>query len=94
MPLLAGENADKPSGNPHFAYLDVPRFNQEIAAADRLTGTLRFRAFSRLDAEIMREEAPWAPLFEGSATVFVSTRVGCVKMHPVIVRDYAAMCLR
>ena len=94
VPLFAGENADKPSGNSNLAYLDVPRFNREIAAADRLIGTLRFRAFSRLDAEIMREEAPWAPLFEGSASLFVSTRVGCVKMHPVIVRDYAAMCLR
>jgi peptide/nickel transport system substrate-binding protein len=92
--LLAGENADRPSGNSNLAYLDVPRVNREIAAADRLTGAARYRAFTRLDAEIMRDDAPWAPLFEGSASLFVSSRVGCLKLQPVFVRDYAAMCVR
>jgi peptide/nickel transport system substrate-binding protein len=94
VPSLEGANADKPSGNTNFAYLDVPRFNRKIAVADRMVGPSRFRAFSRLDAEIMRHEAPWAPLFEGSATVLLSTRVGCLKVHPFFFRDYAAMCLQ
>ena len=94
VPLLAGENADKTSGNSNFAYFDVPRYNREIAAADRMVGPARFRAFSRLDAQIMGREAPWTPLFEGSSSLFISTRVGCVKVHPVFERDYAAMCLR
>jgi ABC-type transport system substrate-binding protein len=94
VPLLAGENAEKPSGNSNLAYFDVPRFNREIAAADRLAGAPRYRAFSRLDAQIMREAAPWAPLYEGSATLLVSKRVGCLKVQPALIRDYAAMCLR
>jgi peptide/nickel transport system substrate-binding protein len=94
VPYLAGENAAKPSANTNLAYFDVPRYNREIASADRLVGGPRLRAFSRLDAEIMREQAPWAPLFEGSSSLFLSTRVGCLKVQPMFVRDYAAMCLR
>jgi ABC-type transport system substrate-binding protein len=94
VPLFAGKNAEKPAGNTNLAYFDVPRFNREIAAASRLAGASRYRAFSRLDADIMREQAPWAPLFEGSKAMFVSSRVGCLKMHPVITLDYAAMCVR
>src|SRR5262249_40578981 len=92
--LLAGENADRKSGNSNLAYLDLPRVNREIAAADRLAGASRFAAFTRLDAEIMRADAPWAPLFNGSASLFVSARVGCLKLQPVYLRDYAAMCVR
>jgi peptide/nickel transport system substrate-binding protein len=94
VPLLAGENARKRSGNSNLAYFDERRYNRKLAAAGRLSGAARFRAFSRLDAEIMRNQAPWAPLFEGSAENFVSERVGCLKVHPVLFRDYAAMCFR
>jgi hypothetical protein len=48
------------------ARLDDPVYNREMAAADRLSGTARLEAFSRLDAEIMRNQAPWAPLYEES----------------------------
>src|SRR5215831_2144664 len=94
VPLLAGANADKSSQNTNFAYFDVPAYNREIASAERMVGAARFKAFSHLDAQIMREEAPWAPLFEGSSSLFLSTDVGCLKVHPVFERDYAAMCLR
>jgi ABC-type oligopeptide transport system substrate-binding subunit len=92
--FLAGENARKPADNSNYAYFDVPAYNRRMAAADRLTGSARSRAFSRLDADIMRNEAPWAPLYEVSSSLFVSTRVGCVKVHPVFRLDLAAMCLR
>jgi len=94
VPLLAGENARNPSGNTNFAYFDMPGYNRKIAAANRLVGAAQYQAFSRLDAEIMREQAPWAPLFEGSASVLLSKRVGCLKVHPVFERDFAAMCLQ
>jgi hypothetical protein len=42
----------------------------------------------------MRNEAPWAPLLEGTDTLLLSSRVGCLKVHPVFVRDFAAMCVR
>jgi len=92
--FLAGQDARKPSGNGNFAYFDEPFYNRKIAAAYRLVGAARFRAFSSLDSEVMRKEAPWAPLFEGSSSLLLSQRVGCLKIHPVFERDYAAMCLR
>jgi peptide/nickel transport system substrate-binding protein len=93
--LLDGENARKPTGNTNFAYFDSPRYNRKMAAADRLTNSsARFHAFSKLDAEIMRDAAPWAPLYEGSQWLFFSKRVGCVKLHPVFRMDDAAVCLR
>jgi peptide/nickel transport system substrate-binding protein len=92
--LLGGQNARKPSGNDNFAYLDEPAYNRQMAAADRLTGRARFRAFSRLDAEIMRNQAPWAPLYEDSVWLLVSKRVACLRLQPEVIEDYAAMCLR
>jgi ABC-type transport system substrate-binding protein len=92
--LLGGANARKPAGNDNLAYFDNAAFNRALAAANRLLPPARYRAFSRLDALIMRTQAPWAPLFENSATLLVSKRVGCLKLHPVYVRDYAAMCVR
>jgi ABC-type transport system substrate-binding protein len=92
--LLAGANARKPVGNTNFAYFDDPAINRQLAAANGLAGRERFRAFSSLDAEIMRTQAPWAPLFEGSDTLLLSSRVSCLKIHPVFIRDYAAMCVR
>jgi peptide/nickel transport system substrate-binding protein len=91
--FLGGENASKPSGNSNFAYFNEPAYDRQMAAADRLTGTARFRAFFKLDADIMRNQAPWAPLYEASAWSLHSKRVGCLNMHPVI-QDLAAMCLR
>jgi peptide/nickel transport system substrate-binding protein len=92
--LLGGENASKPAGNTNHAYFDVSLYNRRMAAADRLAGPARARAFSELDRDIMVNAAPWAPLFEGSSTLFVSTRVGCLKTHPVFRLDYAAVCVR
>jgi peptide/nickel transport system substrate-binding protein len=91
--FLGGENAREPSGNSNLAYFDEPAYDQRMAAADRLTGTARFRAFSKLDADIMRNQAPWVPLYEASAWFLRSKRVGCLQMQPVVV-DLAAMCLR
>jgi oligopeptide transport system substrate-binding protein len=92
--LLGGKNARKPAGNTNLAYFDVATYNRQMAAADRLVGKARFQAFSRLEADMMGKEAPWAPLYEDSEWLLVSTRVGCMGAHPVFVRDYAAMCLR
>jgi peptide/nickel transport system substrate-binding protein len=92
--LLAGENARRPAGNTNLAYFDSPRYNRRMAATDRLTGSTRLERLSKLDAEIMRNAAPWAPLYEGSNWLFISKHVGCFKLHPVFRLDFAAMCLR
>jgi peptide/nickel transport system substrate-binding protein len=92
--LLGGANARKAAGNVNFAYFDEPTYNRRMAAADRLTGSSRFKAFSELDADIMRDRAPWAPLYEESRWLLVSNRVGCLKVQAVFIRDLAAMCLQ
>ena len=92
--LLAGGNARKPADNSNYAYFDLPAYNRRMAAADRLTGSARARAFSQLEADLMRNQAPWAPLFEGASSLFVSARVGCLARHPVFRMDVGAMCLR
>jgi peptide/nickel transport system substrate-binding protein/oligopeptide transport system substrate-binding protein len=92
--LIGRLNAREPASNENYAYFDDAVYNRRMALADHLRGAARLRAFSRLDAEIMRTRAPWAPLYETSAWLFVSKRVGCLKVHPVFVRDYAGMCLR
>lgn len=92
--LLDGANARGSMGNTNFAYFDNPTYNRRIEAADELSGDSRLRAFSLLDADIMRNAAPWAPLYEGSSWLFVSKRVGCLKLHPEFRLDLAAVCLR
>jgi ABC-type transport system substrate-binding protein len=91
---LGGENARKPTGNANVAYFDLPAYDRKMAAASRLSGPARYKAFSRLDAEIMRYEAPWAPIAEGSASVFVSSRLGCFRFQPVVRIVLGDPCLR
>lgn len=81
---LSGANARHTSGNANVAYFDVPDYDRRMAAALRLSGPARFRAFSQLDEDIMRNEAPWAPILEGSAWSFVSSHVGCYVPQPVV----------
>ena len=65
-----------------------------LAAANRLQGPARMPAFSALEADIMREEAPWAPMWQGSRWVLVSKHVGCVETHPIYRLDLAGICSR
>jgi ABC-type oligopeptide transport system substrate-binding subunit len=91
--LLGGEHARQPAGNDNYAYFDDPAYNQRMASADQLSGSARFQAFSALDADIMRNQAPWAPLYENSKWLLLSKRVGCVQLHPVYRLDLATVCL-
>ena len=92
--LLGGAQARQPVGNTNHAYFDSPVYDRRMAAANRLSGAARQKAFSELDATLMRDAAPWAPLYEGSTWLFLSNRVGCLKLHPVFRMDLAAMCVR
>ena len=90
---VGGEYARGPSGNNNLSYFDDPVYNREMAAADRLSGTARLEAFSRLDAEIMRNKAPWAPLFEESRWYLISSHLGCFQLHPFFILDLPTVCL-
>jgi ABC-type oligopeptide transport system substrate-binding subunit len=91
-PLLYGPNIAK-SGNSNVAYFDVPKYNREIDAADSLEGTARRRAWTDLDAEMMRDDPPYAPFMLITFRDFISKSYGCFIVQPALGRpDLAAAC--
>lgn len=52
-----------------------PKYEKKILAAAKLTGEARIKAFGKLDFEIMRNAAPFAPMRTYNACFFFSNRV-------------------
>lgn len=86
VPLLHGD------GEANFTHLDDPTINARIDAASRLTGEARRRAWAKLDADLMRDNPPWAPFLHRNHRMLVSGSVGCYFVHPVYRDDLAAIC--
>jgi YVTN family beta-propeller protein len=76
---------------PHF---DDPRWQRRMESVARLTGPGRIRAYARLDRELAAEAAPAAPFATGTATYFLSARMGCPVLHPIYGLDLATLCVR
>ena len=67
--------------------------SRELRQAARTIQTrARGRAYARLDALLAREHAPLAALNVINEVTFVSDRVGCIVLRPVL--DLAVACLR
>ncbi len=86
--VLLNGNRIAATGNTNISYFDEPAVNRKIEAANTLPAPGRYVAFARLDAEIMRTYAPWAPLWSSAQYHLASGRVGCFRPF-----DYAAWCL-
>ena len=65
-----------------------------MAAAARLSGDRRTRAYARLDRELAAEAAPAAPFATGTTTHFLSARMGCQVLHPIFGLDLTTLCVR
>lgn len=92
--LLDGTNVT-PRSNQSLVLVDDAVLNGRMEAAARLSGARRSAAFGRLDAEIMRTAAPWAPLYVGNVRELVSARVGCYLYQPAWSGlDLANVCLK
>jgi peptide/nickel transport system substrate-binding protein len=78
----------------NFSRFDDPAVNARIDAAAKLSGSARYSAFARIEADTLRDKAPIAPLFHFNDVVLVSERVGCVTYSPVYRLDLVALCLR
>jgi peptide/nickel transport system substrate-binding protein len=78
---LAGDTIQD-ANNVNFAYLNNPALNRKMAAAAKLSGDARYGAFRRLDLEIMRDLAPWAPYGIPNSRFFVSARTKNVIYQP------------
>jgi ABC-type oligopeptide transport system substrate-binding subunit len=84
----------RPILNTNVAYFNDRHWNRRIARTRALSGLERFRAFGRLDRDIVRDAAPVAPIATPNDRVYVSARTGCYHHHPVYGWDFPAICLR
>jgi peptide/nickel transport system substrate-binding protein len=73
--LLNGQNIHEANNN-NLAYLNVPALNNQMKAANALTGDKRSAAYQNLDREITTKYAPWAAYENRNIREFVSARTG------------------
>ena len=75
-----------------YPYLGGAGVAARVAAADRLVGEERRKAWDELDEDLMRDNPPWAPYLHFTGRTFVSRSFGCFVAHPVYGLDLAAAC--
>jgi peptide/nickel transport system substrate-binding protein len=92
--FLVDGDTIRPTNNTNLSYFDHKDFNRRIARANAMTGAARYRAFSRLDVDLMREAAPVAVYGAPNERRYVSARTGCYHHQPVYGLDLPAICLR
>jgi oligopeptide transport system substrate-binding protein len=91
--FLVDGSTIRPANNVNFSYFNSPAFNRKITRAKTLVGVERYRAFSNLDHDLVRNGAPLATYASPNDRHYVSARTGCYHYHPVFTWDYAALCL-
>ncbi len=80
--LLDGGNIQDANNN-NYAYYNSARFNKAMDAASKLTGQARYKAYGQLDVDIMKTDAPWAPVFNYTSRDFISANTENFIFHPV-----------
>ena len=80
--LLDGQNIQA-ANNSNYSYLNSPKYNKLMIDASKLSGAGRYDAYGKLDVDMMRNAAPWAPLSNGNVREFISSRVTNYLFHPV-----------
>jgi YVTN family beta-propeller protein len=78
----------------NVAQFDKPSWNHRLEAAARLFGKQRYRAYARLDADLVRQAAPWVAFENETNFDFFSARIGCQTYQPIYGMDIAALCKR
>ncbi len=82
------------TANSNTSYFDDPAYNRRLAAAARLSGPQRYAAYQALEADLLRNAAPAAALFNFAESELFSARIGCQVYQPVYQIDLAALCLK
>ncbi|HSC74129.1 MAG TPA: ABC transporter substrate-binding protein [Gaiellaceae bacterium] len=77
-----------------LSHFHDPAFDRQVRAAERLSGTRRYRAADRLALELDRDLAPAAPFATDASRDFFSARIGCQVYQPFFEMDLGALCLR
>jgi ABC-type oligopeptide transport system substrate-binding subunit len=78
--LLDGKQVTQPQHN-DYAYFNVAKYNKEMMAASLLVGSARGTAYATLDASMMKNDPPWAPLVNSNDRSFMSGRLGCITIN-------------
>jgi peptide/nickel transport system substrate-binding protein len=92
--LLIDGRTIRATDNTNVSYFNSPAYNRKVARAAGLSGPSRYRAFSALDHDLMRNAAPIAVYGVPNDRQYVSARTGCYHHHPVYGFDFPAICLR
>jgi peptide/nickel transport system substrate-binding protein len=69
-------------------------YKARIAAASRLGGERRLRAYGQLDVDLARHAAPAVAFANLTGDDFFSARIGCQLFQPIYGMDLAALCER
>jgi ABC-type transport system substrate-binding protein len=80
--LLDGNNIQA-SNNNNYAYFNDARFNKQMNDFAKLSGSNRYASYGKLDVDLMRNAAPWAPFATPNSREFVSARITNYIHHPV-----------
>ncbi len=80
--LLDGQNIQA-ANNSNYAYFNSPKYNKLMTDASKLSGGKRYDEYGRIDVDLMKNAAPWAPLSNGNVREFISSRVTNYLFHPV-----------
>jgi peptide/nickel transport system substrate-binding protein len=83
----------RPANNVNFSYFNSPQFNRKITRAKTLVGVQRFRTFSNLDHDLVRNAAPLATYASPNDRHYVSSRVQGYYYHPVFTWGYPSVWL-
>jgi ABC-type oligopeptide transport system substrate-binding subunit len=82
MNILLDGNSIHAENNNNLAYLNVPKVNKLLAAANLKTGAARYKAYGNLDISISKNYAPWASYDNRNEREFVSKRTGGYLFQP------------
>src|SRR5919197_581722 len=82
MNILLDGNSIHAENNNNIAYLNVPKVNKLLAAANLKTGAARYKAYGDLDISISKNYAPWASYDNRNEREFVSKRTGGYLFQP------------
>ncbi len=93
--LLNGNNIQAENNNDN-AYFDNKTFNKRMEQAGRISNlSKRYAAWALIDRDVMKKQAPLAPLFFRTVREFTSKRVGCYSYQPIYaVMNFNAVCLK
>jgi len=92
--LLDGRNIQAENNN-NNAYFNNATFNNRMQSAGRISNlSKRYAAWALIDRDVMKKQAPLAPLFFRTVREFTSKRVGCWSYQPVYgTMNFNAICI-